>query len=129
MAETFFCSSCGAKVTKGDDFCSSCGEPIVDTVIKKGQKPVMSEADMMSLLDTLYAKCQDGIPKVSVPVSQMAEDYLKKNKDAKTAAKKCSTFRLLNVQHQVSCRDLVELLRYLLLYQLILEVFCMYRCE
>lgn len=32
----------------------------------------------LQILETLYSKCLDGIPKVSKPVSELADDYIKK---------------------------------------------------
>lgn len=49
---------------------------------------VMTQQDMMNLLDTLYGKTLNGVPKVSPPVDELAEEYLKKYCDPKDAAKK-----------------------------------------
>ncbi|WP_303804863.1 EcsC family protein [Ruminococcus flavefaciens] len=43
---------------------------------------------ILKLLDDLYAKSVDGIPKISKPINVLAEDYLSKNKDVDTAVKK-----------------------------------------
>lgn len=32
----------------------------------------------LQILETLYSKCLDGIPKVSKPISELADDYIKK---------------------------------------------------
>ena len=43
----------------------------------KQKKEFISEAQMVTILDEIYDKVLDGIPKVSKPVSVLAEDYLK----------------------------------------------------
>lgn len=53
-------------------------------VIKKNE--LLSQENVMSILDTCYTKSLDGIPKVSKPVAALAEDYLKKHKDVHKAA-------------------------------------------
>ena len=45
----------------------------------KEKKPVMTEEDIMKLLDSCYEKCLNGIPKVSPSVEELANDYLKKH--------------------------------------------------
>ena len=54
----------------------------------------MKQEDIMELLDKLYEKSIDGIPKVSPPVCEMANDYLMKNKDTATAAKKFINYQV-----------------------------------
>ena len=39
----------------------------------------MNQNQIMELLDTLYAKSINGIPKVSQPIDVLANDYLSKN--------------------------------------------------
>lgn len=51
------------------------------------QKKGFTQADIMTLLDTLYQKILSGIPKVSVPVSAMALDYMSKHSTKEFAAK------------------------------------------
>lgn len=53
-------------------------------VIKKNE--ILSQENMMSILDTCYTKALDGIPKVSKPVDALAEEYLQKNKNVQKAA-------------------------------------------
>lgn len=53
---------------------------------KKMQK-VLSQADMMNLLDSLYSKCIQGIPMISSPIEKMADDYLQHNATVEDAAK------------------------------------------
>lgn len=65
----------------------------------KEKKPILSQEDMMKLLDSCYEKCLHGVPKVSPSVETMANDYLKKyaKKDEACKAmlrnqiKKCTT--------------------------------------
>lgn len=42
---------------------------------------------MQEILNTLYIKSADGIPKVSLPVDDLVEDYLSKNDDVEKAVK------------------------------------------
>ncbi len=65
----------------------------------KVKKQILSQEDMMKLLDSCYEKCLHGVPKVSPSVETMANDYLKKyaTKDEACKAmlrnqiKKCTT--------------------------------------
>lgn len=43
------------------------------------EKKLMTQEDILQLLNTLYDKSVQGIPKVSVPVTQLADDYLTKH--------------------------------------------------
>lgn len=43
------------------------------------EKKKISQDDMVKILDSLYQRALDGIPKVSLSVEEMAQDYLKKN--------------------------------------------------
>ena len=69
----------------------------------KEKKHVITEEDIMKLLDTCYEKCLNGIPKVSPSVEEMANDYLKKHKTTEDACKamlrnqiaKCTTSGVL----------------------------------
>ena len=51
----------------------------------KEKKPVMTEEDIMNLLDSCYEKCLNGIPKVSPSVEKLANDYLKKHRTTEEA--------------------------------------------
>ena len=51
----------------------------------KEKKPVMTEEDIMKLLDSCYEKCLNGIPKVSPSVEKLANDYLKKHRTTEEA--------------------------------------------
>ena len=54
---------------------------------KKEKKRVISQEDVMKILDSCYEKCLNGIPKVSPSVEEMANDYLKKYKTKEEACK------------------------------------------
>lgn len=55
----------------------------------------MDENQIMSILDTLYAKALHGIPKVSKSVDELACDYLSKNPDIKKAAKSLIKYQVM----------------------------------
>lgn len=46
---------------------------------------------ILKFLDELYVKSIDGIPKISKPIPELAEDYLRKNSEVDTAIKKMHT--------------------------------------
>lgn len=46
----------------------------------------LTEQQMMEILNTLYIKSIDGIPKVSLPIDDLVKDYLDKNEDVEKAA-------------------------------------------
>lgn len=48
----------------------------------------------MELLGKLYDNSIDGIPKVSPPISKLADDYLSKNKDVESAAKSFINYQI-----------------------------------
>lgn len=50
-------------------------------------KTTITEEQMQEILNTLYIKSADGIPKVSLPVDDLVEDYLSKNDDVEKAVK------------------------------------------
>ena len=54
---------------------------------KENKKMVMTQEDIMKILDSCYEKCLNGIPKVSPNVSDMAEEYLQKYKTSEIACK------------------------------------------
>ena len=54
---------------------------------KKEMQKVLSQADMMNLLDSLYSKSIQGIPMISSPIEKMADDYLQHNVAVEDAAK------------------------------------------
>lgn len=53
---------------------------------EKGKK-LISQEEIMKALDTLYQKSIDGIQKISPPIDQFANDYLKKQSNPQKAAK------------------------------------------
>lgn len=55
--------------------------------MEEKKKKVITQNDIMKMLDTCYDKSLHGIRKISPPIEQFAEDYLKKEKDNKKAAK------------------------------------------
>ncbi len=54
---------------------------------EKEMQKVLSQADMMNLLDSLYSKSIQGIPLISSPIEKMADDYLQHNATVEDAAK------------------------------------------
>ena len=50
-------------------------------------KATITEEQMQEILSTLYIKSVDGIPKVSLPVDDLVEDYLSKNENVEQAVK------------------------------------------
>ena len=50
------------------------------------EKKLMTQEDILQLLNTLYDKSVQGIPKVSIPVAQLADDYLTKHTTTTDAA-------------------------------------------
>lgn len=50
-------------------------------------KKLPTAEDFMNLLDSLYKKSLDGIPRVSPPIEEFANDYLAKHPDKNDAAK------------------------------------------
>ena len=49
---------------------------------------LITQADVMKMLDTCYDKALHGINKVSPPIEQFANEYVRKAKDPQKAAKK-----------------------------------------
>ena len=50
-------------------------------------KTTITEEQMQEILSALYIKSVDGIPKVSLPVDDLVEDYLSKNENVEQAVK------------------------------------------
>lgn len=50
-------------------------------------KTTITEEQMQEILSTLYIKSVNGIPKVSLPVDDLVEDYLSKNENVEQAVK------------------------------------------
>lgn len=57
------------------------------------EKKKLTQTDIMSMLDKIYATCMNGIPHVSPSIEEFAEDYLKK---ADTPEKACKS--MINTQ-------------------------------
>ena len=54
---------------------------------EKEKKQLVSQEDIMKLLDSCYDKCLHGVPKVSSSVEDMANDYLSKHETKEEACK------------------------------------------
>ena len=54
----------------------------------------LTQDQIMNLLDKLYSQAIDGIPKVSLPIEYMANDYLQKYPRVKEAAKACIRYQI-----------------------------------
>ena len=64
------------------------------------KKKLITQEDIMKMLDACYEKCLNGIPKVSPKVEELATDYLNKHK-TKEEACKAMIRNQISVQHQV----------------------------
>jgi hypothetical protein len=62
---------------------------VSDTASKVSDKVKTSvtEEQMQDILNTLYIKSVNGIPKVSLPIEDLVDDYISKNKNVEDAAK------------------------------------------
>ena len=60
----------------------------------KGKKKLISQEDIMELLNNLYEKSKDGIPYVSKSVEDLANEYLTKHDDTESAAKSFVNFQI-----------------------------------
>ena len=58
------------------------------------KKVKLTQEDVMKLLDKLYESSIQGIPKISVPIDQLANDYLTKSKDVESAAKSFINYQI-----------------------------------
>lgn len=54
---------------------------------RKNTKISITKEQMLEILKSLYVKAVNGIPKVSLPVEDLVEDYIKKNSNVEEAAK------------------------------------------
>lgn len=54
----------------------------------------LDEKKMLVILDEVYGKVIDGVPKVSKPVEDLAKDYLAKNLSPETAAKELIKYQI-----------------------------------
>ena len=68
---------------------------------------LITQADVMKMLDTCYDKALHGINKVSPPIEQFANEYVRKAKDPQKAAKimlknqiaKCTLLCFFNIYY------------------------------
>lgn len=58
------------------------------------EKTKLTQEDIMNLLEKLYDNSIQGIPKVSPPISKLAEDYLNKAKTTEAAAKSFINYQI-----------------------------------
>ena len=58
------------------------------------KKLQITQEDIMKLLDKLYDNSIQGLPKVSPPITQLADDYLCKHPDIETAAKSFMNYQI-----------------------------------
>lgn len=54
----------------------------------------LDEKKMLTILDELYSKALDGIPKVSKPIEELAKDYMQKNSSQESAAKEMIKYQI-----------------------------------
>ncbi len=57
-------------------------------------KALISQEEIMQLLDKLYEQSTQGIAKVSPPIEELAADYLQKNSDVDAAAKQFVNYQI-----------------------------------
>lgn len=57
-------------------------------------KTKINETQMVTILDELYAKVLNGVPKVSKPVESLANDYLIQNNSSEKAAKELTKYQV-----------------------------------
>ena len=58
------------------------------------KKLQITQEDIMKILDKLYDNSIQGLPKVSPPITQLADDYLSKSADVQTAAKSFINYQI-----------------------------------
>lgn len=58
------------------------------------KKKIVTQEQVMQLLDKLYEGSIKGIPKISPPIEKLVEDYLKKNEDVERAAKSFISYQI-----------------------------------
>ncbi len=61
---------------------------------KKEKKNILTEDDVLKILDAIYKKAADGIKNVSPPIEDMAADYLEKDPDVKKAARSMLNYQI-----------------------------------
>ena len=62
--------------------------------MEKEKKKLLTQEDVMVLLEKLYEKSVDGIPKVSKPIAQLATEYLEKADSVQNAAKSFNKYQI-----------------------------------
>ena len=55
---------------------------------------LLTDSKMVAVLDSVYEKVLDGVPKVSQPVSQLADDYLAKHSSVEKAARSFINYQI-----------------------------------
>ena len=60
----------------------------------KQTKELISQEEIMQLLNKLYEQSTQGIAKVSPPIEELAADYLQKNSDVDAAAKQFVNYQI-----------------------------------
>lgn len=63
--------------------------------MSEDKKKLITQDDIIKMLDVLYGKCLNGISKVSPDVETMANDYISKYKDKETACKELRKNQIL----------------------------------
>ncbi len=58
-----------------------------DTNNQTPKKPLISQEDIKKILDNIYSKCINGIPKVSPDIEKLAEGYIKRYKTKEEACR------------------------------------------
>lgn len=61
---------------------------------KKEKKAPITQEEIMQLLDKLYDKSIQGVPKISPPIEQLASDYITKSADIESAAKSFINYQI-----------------------------------
>lgn len=61
---------------------------------KETKKVKLTKADIMNTLEKLYDKSLDGIPMVSQPIEELANQYLSKHTDVKKVAKSFVNYQI-----------------------------------
>lgn len=69
-------------------------EEIENKENKKEKKKILTEDDVLKILDVLYKKAAYGIKNVSPSIEDLAADYLEKNSDVKKAAKSMLNYQI-----------------------------------
>jgi len=73
-------------IKKGTESTKNAVTKVSNKAIEK-VKTNITEEQMLEILDTLYVKSINGIPKVSLPIEDLVDDYVKNNSNVEQAAK------------------------------------------